>query len=231
MHASDVMTTNTIYIHTDTPVPDIAQLLLEKRISAVPVVDQEMKILGIVSEGDLMRRPENETESRHSWWLEAIFSTRDWARDYIKTHGRTADDVMTRQVIVVSEDTPLHEIAQILEKHHIKRVPVVRNERLVGIVSRANLLHGLVTKEPKTVSGNDPDDKEIRRQLLKTLSEETGLTTALINVTVKDGAVQLWGTVNNATDRKAAQLAAENTPGVKSVENNLKQITVWVSPI
>jgi len=231
MHAADVMTKNAISIRLDTAVPDIAQLLLANRISAVPVIDPDQKILGIVSEGDLMRRPENETESRHSWWLEAIFSTRDWPRDYIKTHGRTADDVMTRKVVVVTEDTPLHEIARLLEIHHIKRVPVVRDGRLVGIVSRANLLHGLVAQGTKNLVCNTPNDKEIREQLLNTFSKEAGLGTALINVIVKDGVVQLWGTVGSTTDRKAANLAAENTPGVKTVENNLNQIASWVGPV
>lgn len=228
MQAADVMTTKVITVQPDTGVREIAGLLLTHRISAVPVVDANQRVLGIVSEGDLMRRAENDTDSRHSWWLEAIFATRDRAGEYIKTHGRKAGDVMTRAVVEVTEDTPLYEIADLLEKHHIKRVPVTRDGRLVGIVSRANLLHGLAAQEADNTSPISSNDQTIRRKLLHALSEEAGLDTALINVIVTDGVVQLWGVVGSVTQKKAAQIAAENTPGVQTIENHLRQVPAWV---
>ena len=224
MQAMDVMTKNVITVQPDTGVPEIARLLLTHRISAVPVVDEDRRLLGIVSEGDLMRRVETDTESRHSWWLEAISSTQDRAREYVKSHGRKAKDVMTRGVIGVTEDTPLYEIAGLLEKHHIKRAPVTRGGRLVGIVSRANLLHGLAAKGVEVTGPGSSDDQTIRDNLLHALSKETGLDTALINVIVKDGVVQLWGLVGSDTERKAAQISAESIAGVKAVENNLGQV-------
>lgn len=161
MQAADVMTTNVITVQPDTGVREIARLLLKHRISAVPVVDTEQRARGIVSEGDLMRRAENDTDRRHSLWLEVIFSTPEKAADYIKTHGRTADDVMTRDVVTVKEDTPLHEIVGLLERHHIKRAPVTRDGRLVGIVSRANLLHGLAAKAAESAGPSSSDDQTI----------------------------------------------------------------------
>lgn len=224
MHAADVMTKTVVTVGPEAGVAEVAGLLLNHHISAVPVVDGEGRMLGIVSEGDLMRRAENDTEGRGAWWLEALFSTKDLAKDYVKTHGRTAGDVMTRFVVTVEEATPLHEIAALLEKHHIKRVPVLRDGRLVGIVSRANLLHGLVSK-PAAASGPvEASDKTIRETLLKTLSQKAGVHASMINVTVSDGVVQLWGLVDSGTEIKAAGVAAENTPGVTAVENHLGKV-------
>lgn len=228
MQAVDVMTTKVVTVDRDTSVREIAQLMLQCRISGVPVVDQDQHVLGIVSEGDLMRRPENETEQRSAWWLESILSTRDKAQDYVKAHGRKASDVMTRDVVTVEEDTPLHEIARLLEQHRIKRVPVTREGRLVGVISRANLLHGLVAKHTEFTSPNTPDDRTIRDMILKTLSKEAGISTGTVNVTVLDGAVQLWGIVDSADEKKAAQLAAESTPGVTAVENYLGRLPSFV---
>lgn len=228
MQAVDVMTTKLVTVEAETSVREIAQLMLQCRISAVPVVDRDQRILGIVSEGDLMRRPENETDQRPAWWLESILSTRDQAEDYVKAHGRKASDVMTRNVVEVQEDTPLHEIARLLEQHRIKRVPVTREGRLVGIISRANLLHGLVAKSAEFISPSSPDDRTIRDTIVKTLSKEAGINTAMINVVVHDGAVQLWGIVNSADEKRAAQLAAENTPGVVAIQNYLGRLPTLV---
>ncbi len=226
MHVADVMTTNVIAVQPDTEIREIAVLLLKHRISAVPVVDAEQQLVGIVSEGDLVRRVENETDGPRSWWLRAI-TMDEKAGDYIKTHGRKASDVMSRNVVVVTEATPLNEVARLLEKYRIKRVPVVRDGHLAGIVSRANLLHGLAAgatiAEPGSV-----EDRTIRERLLDTLSTEVGLGTGRINVTVTNGVVELWGIVDSCTEKKAAQVAAENAPGVVAVENHLGQIPAWV---
>ncbi len=229
MQTTDVMTTNVITVQSDTGVPEIARLLLKHRISAVPVVDADGHVLGIVSEGDLMRRAETDTESRHSWWLEAFLSNQDRAGEYIKTHGRKAGDLMTRKVVGVTEDTPLYEIAGLLEKHHVKRVPVIRDGRLVGIVSRANLLHGLAATGVEITGPSSSDDQTIRKKLVRSLSKEAGLDMALINVIVNDGVVQLWGLVGSGTEKRAAQVSAENTPGVKAVENHLGRLPSGVA--
>ncbi len=229
MQAKDIMTSDVISVLPETSVRDIAGILLTHRISAVPVVDAESRVVGIVSEGDLMRRAENETESQQSWWLEALFSADDKAAAYIKSHGMIAEDVMTRNVTIVAEHTPVDEIAALLEKHHIKRAPVLRDGKIVGIVSRANLLQGLARKGRVRQVPVSVDDRAIRESLLHTLYTDVGLRAGRINVLVEDGAVQLWGLVESRDENRAAQLAAENTPGVKSVENNLGQVPAWVS--
>jgi CBS domain-containing protein len=226
MQAIDVMTTNVVTATPETSIHDIARAMLENRISAVPIVDQDQRVLGIVSEGDLMRRPENETERRHSWWLDA-FSGPDRAEDYIRSHGSTAAEVMTRNVIQVDEHASIQDIAQLLEKHRIKRVPVTRDGRLVGIVSRANLLHGLIAKPAEITGANASDDRTVREALMRTLADEVGLNTAMIIVIVTDGVVQLWGAVHSTTEGKAAELAARNTAGVKAVENHLGKALAW----
>lgn len=224
MHAADVMTKDVLSVEANTAVREIAELLLKHRISAVPVIDSDKTLLGIVSEGDLIRRQETDTERRHSWWLEALMSQQEKAKEFIKAHGRKAGDLMTSKVVTVAEDSPLHEIARLLEQNHIKRVPVTKNGKLVGIVSRANLIQGLAVKGTEIASSGSSDDQSIRETLLNSLSEVIGPTT--INVIVTDGVVELWGIVNSATEKKATEVSAENIPGVKSVENNLAIIPV-----
>jgi CBS domain-containing protein len=228
MRAADLMTTNVVTVGAQTPVHEIATLLLTRRISAVPVVNQDHRLVGIVSEGDLMRRPENDTERRHSWWLAAIASRQQKAGEYIKAHGQTAGEVMTSKVFTVTADTPAHEIATLLETHHVKRVPVVEDGRVVGIVSRANLLHGLAATKGGKPSGDPVEDRTIRDTLNESLSEEIGMDMALVNVVVDDGVVQLWGLVKSGIEKKAAEVAAENVDGVKKVQNYLGQVPEWV---
>jgi len=220
MQAKDIMTVNVISVLENAPVHEVVGLLLKHRISAVPVVDSARKVVGIVSEGDLLR-PEGVSHgaTRRPWWLEALFVGQTVA--YEKAHGLTAGEVMTRNVITVDESTPLNEIARLLERHHIKRVPVLSEGRLAGIVSRANLLHGLANT---IVDHHEPGlakDRQLRQELMKILLDEHKLDTVFVNVTVSDGKVQLWGVVENADEAAAAEGAAKTLPGVKSVENNL----------
>ena len=149
MKASDVMVSNVITVGPDASIQDVAELLLRNRISAVPVVGADGEILGIVSEGDLLNRPESETEHRRSWWLEALTSKETLAADYVKSHSRKVSDVMRRDVITAAPETPVAEVAALLEKYCIKRVPIVKDGRIVGIVSRANLLQGLASLKDK----------------------------------------------------------------------------------
>jgi CBS domain-containing protein len=144
-NATDIMSPDVITVHPDTPLDKLVNLMLKNRISGVPVIDQD-RIVGIVSEGDLLRRAETGTEKRRSQLLELVSSTTAIAADYVRTHGRKAAEVMTAHVIMVEHDTPIAEIANILETRRIRRVPVVRDGKLVGIVSRANLLRALASK-------------------------------------------------------------------------------------
>lgn len=221
MQAKDIMSSPVVTVGPDTSVRDIASLLIERRISAVPVVDDKDRLVGLVSEGDLMRRPETDTEPHHSWWLAAFASPESTSERYLKSHGLTAHDVMTREVITVGLDTPAGKIAEILARRHIKRVPVMDGGKLVGIVSRANLLHGLAARKADTPEVARRSDAEIREKLLRHLRDEGLPDETWINPVVTDGVIHLWGFVRSETEREAVELAAKSGDGVAGVENHL----------
>ena len=231
MNAADIMTTNVITIHADTQLREIAALLLKHRISGLPVVNDDQHLIGIVSEGDLLRRVEIGTDDRHAWWLAEVLTTRDRSADYVKTHGRKAADLLTKGVITVGPDAPLYEIAGLLEKHQIKRVPVTRDGKLIGIVSRANLLHALAVEVDGNAAEADAtqlSDRELRKKIMSELQEAAGIDAPLLNVIVNDGAVQLWGAVDTVNKKKAVQIAVESISGIKSIENNVGLVPRWV---
>ena len=216
MRADDIMSVDVVTVSPDTHVRDVARKLLDRGVSAVPVVDNRGHILEIISEGDLMRRRETGGERRPSWWLSLLSTTKENAETYVKTHGLHAKDVMTRNVIAVSESTPVTEIAEILEKHRIKRVPVVHQGKIVGIVSRANLLHGLVVQKLEPAS---QDSAAVRKAVIDEL-RATGADT-MIDVVVSDGTVHLWGAVGSVAQKEALQVAAENVAGVEFVVSHV----------
>jgi CBS domain-containing protein len=220
MNAADVMVTNVITVGPDARVQDVAHIFLTNRISAVPVVGSDGKILGIVSEGDLMRRAEAGTGRRRSWWLALLTGTDALAAEYVKEHSRMVADVMTRHVITAAPETPLGDIADILEKKGIKRVPIVKDGRIVGIVSRANLLQALASLR-KQIEGGAPNDMKVREAVLERLKAAPWSRPSLINVIVQDGMVELWGIVESSTQKKVVRVAAEETPGVRAVNDNL----------
>lgn len=218
MQARDVMTSNVVSVAADTPVHDIVRLLMKHRISAVPVVDSEQHVVGIVSEGDLLAAPED-VYGKQAWWLVGLML--GGALDYEALHASTASKVMTRRVIAVEEGAALSEVAKTLEREHIKRVPVVRDGKLVGIVSRANLLHGLANDIIERHEPGMAKDRALRAQVLNALKHEALLGPYLVNVTVKDGAVRLWGVVDSEEARMSAERAAKGIAAAQSVENNL----------
>ncbi|TAK87464.1 MAG: CBS domain-containing protein [Betaproteobacteria bacterium] len=228
MKAKDVMTQDVVSVREDASVESIARLLLQRRISAVPVTDAAGRPAGIVSEGDLMRRPEAGTERRPSWWLELLQGSDEQAAQYIKSHGLVARDVMTRDPLTVSENTPLEKVASLLEQEHIKRLPVVRGGKMVGIVSRADLLHALVAgatwPAPRTKAS--PTRKEVVRGI-----REAGLPLSLVNVVLEGRVVHLWGSVQSKTQRDAIALAARRSPGVRGVKNHLSVLAAVSSTL
>jgi CBS domain-containing protein len=220
MKATDVMVSNVITVDVNATVGDTAAILLNNHISGAPVVDEKGGLVGIVSEGDLMRRPEIGTARRRSWWLELISTKWASASEYIKSHSRKVADVMTRDVITAKRDTPLGDIAALLERNRIKRVPIVEESKLVGLVSRANILQALASAAKKLPSLASPDDTELRKKVVSRMASEAWRPT-MLTVTVQDGTVDLWGLVHSVEQKKAAQLAAETTPGVRAVVNNI----------
>jgi CBS domain-containing protein len=221
MNAADVMVSNVITVNVDATVQDVAGTLATNRISAVPVVDRQGNLAGIVSEGDLIRRSEIGTERSRSWWLDTQSTNRKLAEQFVQSHSRRVSDVMTTKVISVKPDSTLGEIASLLEKNGIKRVPVVRDGRVVGIVSRANLVQALASVIELPVEETVESDASFREKVLGRLQEVPRVRSALLNVIVHDRIVDLWGTVDSEAERKAIRIAAEGTPGIRHVNDNL----------
>ena len=222
MKASDVMTPTVLTVVPETPVSEIAQRMLERRVSALAVVDPKGAIVGVVSEGDLIRRPELDTDKQRSWWLRFLTSDEDLARGFVKTHGLHARDVMTQPAVTVAPTADLSEVVRVLETRRIKRVFVVDKGRLAGVITRADLLRALHAREELAARAVPPTDQEIRARILKSVGEQAAWASgALINVQVTDGVVHLWGQVEYESQRKALLTLVESVPGVKSIEPHL----------
>jgi CBS domain-containing protein len=225
MIAADVMTRDVVTVRPDTPVAELVQLLLTRSISGVPVVDTAGNLVGVASEGDLLRRAELGTEKTRGGWATFFTGAGTLATDYVRANARLVGDVMTRVVVTVNEDTPLSEIADLMEERHIKRVPVVRDTRLVGIVTRSNLLRALASTLPAAPAstGTTPpaDDAAIRAALSTELARHAWSRRAENSVVVTEGVVHLWGMVSTAEESRALELAAQGVPGVRAVENHM----------
>lgn len=225
MLVKDVMTEKVITVTPETRIEEIARLFLDHHISGVPVVDETGGLAGLVSEGDLMRRVADADTPRRSWWLELFAGNGAGAADYVKAHGRHAHDVMTRDVITVPEDMAIGRAAAVLEKYRIKRIPVLRDGKLVGIVSRSNLLQGLsvapAIPEPST------DDRVIRARILEALTDVPGIQVSLVNVLVSDGVATIYGVVESDFEANAIRLAAEEAVGEGKVDIQLGRLPSW----
>ena len=227
MKASDVMTRNVITVAAGAPLRQAIRLMLDNKVSGLPVVDAAGKVAGILTEGDLLRRSEIATEKKQRWpWLDFLLGPGRMASDYVKTHGRVCSELMSHDVISVAPDAPLAEIVALMERRRIKRVPVVEDNKLLGMVSRADLLGALaqVLDAPQALAGGDED---IRARVLAELDKRDWAPRAGLTVTVKDGVVELDGVIIEEHERAALRVAAENVPGVKGVVDRL----VWVEPV
>lgn len=224
MKASDIMVSNVITIGPEATVRDVANLLLTNRISAVPVVGESGNILGIVSEGDLMRRAEAGTERHYSWWLNMLSSNEALAAEFVRSHARKVTDVMTREVVTAKPDASVGDIATLLEKKRIKRVPIVKDGKIVGIVSRANLVQALASAPQEAGAQRKEDDAAVRKKVEAQLSAQAWTSPWELNVIVHDGTVDLWGVVHSEIEKRAARVAAEVVPGVRAVNDNL---VIW----
>ena len=224
MNVAQIMTHDVIAVTPGTKVTEIAALLLAKGISAALVIDAKGGLLGIVSEGDLLRRAELGTERRPSGWWGRLASADASARDYLKSHANTVGDVMTRAVITIAEMAFLDEIADLLEAKGVRRLPVTRDGKLVGIVSRANLVRALARVDAARAAGT-ADDHAIRAVLIAELRGKPWASAWAADIMVRDGVVHLWFADDQPADeRRALRVAAENTPGVARVEEHLMHV-------
>ena len=223
MEAKDVMTSPVVSVEADTPVLQAVRIMLQRRVSGLPVVDKEGHLIGIVTEGDFLRRTETGTERRRPRWLEFLIGPGRLAQEYTRSHGRKVGEVMTPDPVSVSEHAALEDIVKLMEKRQIKRVPVVLGPYVVGIVSRANLLHALASVSRDAQPARQTDEA-IRARLVDELAKQPWAPLALVNPIVRDGVVELWGTITDERERQALVVAAENIPGVKAVHDHL----AWV---
>ncbi len=230
MKAKDVMTRPVVSIDPQASVTDAAQLMLKNAISGLPVIDAKGELVGIVTEGDFLRRKETGTERARPRWLEYLVGPGRLAADYIRAAGRKVGDVMTREVRTIAEDAPLKEVVELIERQRIKRVPVVSGGKVVGIVSRANLLQALASVAGELKPGA-VGDENIRERLLDELEKQSWVPLPLLNFIVRDGIVELWGAVTDERQRKALIVAAENVAGVKGVRDHLACIDSPVAVI
>ena len=228
MRARDIMVTDVISVGPEASVRDVAKILLADRISAVPVIDEQRHLVGIISEGDLIRRAELGTNHHRSWWLE-LFSGMNkeaLATRFLKSHGRKVKDVMTaKNLITAKPTTPIRDIAVSLEKNRIKRVPIVAKGQVVGIVSRANIIQALAGL-PEGPAQTMTSDATIRKKVMKQIKAEKWSKGSLMNATVQSGRVHLWGVVDSVAEKEAARVAAELVEGVKEIDNNVTVLPV-----
>ena len=228
MKASDIMEKSVITVGSDAGVSEAVRVMLQHKISGLPVVDAKGELVGIVTEGDFLRRTETGTEVQRTRWLQLLAGTGRLADEYVRSHGRKVAEVMTTDVAAVSEDTELSAIVGIMEKRRIKRVPVVRGRKVVGMVTRADVLRGFARTIPGGAPAEAPkSDLELRNRIVAEIDRLPWAARNAISVTVKNGEVDLQGAIFNVKERDALRVAAENVPGVKAVRDHL----VWVEPM
>jgi len=221
MNAADMMSSPVVTIGPDAGIRDAAWAMLTHRISALPVVDRLGRLVGILSEGDLMRRAETGTERRRSWWSALGLDSESLAAEFVKANGRTVADVMTRDVVTAGGSTPAPEITRLMEANGIKRVPIVEDGKVVGIVSRADFLTALAhTRQPR--DGQTADDAALRAAIIARLDAMPWIQPSIINVAVRDGVAELTGLSDSDAQRRAVRVVVEGTPGVRAVEDHVR---------
>ena len=225
MRVKDVMTPNVICIGADEPVVKAARLMLQNRISGLPVVGKDGELVGMVTEGDFLRRGELGTQRQRPKWLEFIVGPGKLAQEYTHSSGRKVEEIMTPDPWTIGENETLEAVVDTMERHHVKRLPVTRGGRMVGIVSRANLMHALASLSRDVPAPPPGGDSAIRDKILAAIAKQDWAPR--VNVIVKNGVAELHGVITDDRERAGLIVAAENVPGVKHVRDHL----VWVEPI
>lgn len=219
MRALDIMTQEVVSIAPQATVEEAAALMIKERISGLPVINSERELVGIITEGDLLRRAEAGTQPGKPHWLEVLFSRNHLANEYIRSHSRRISDLMTTDVAVASEDADLRDVVEIMQRRHINRVPIVREGRVVGIVTRANLLYALTVAPPMPVAAEDRAIGQAIRAELR----DRAWSARQLQISVHQGVVDIWGLITDERQREAI----ENVPGVKRIRDHLLWAAAW----
>ena len=223
MRVSDIMTEEVVSITPDATVAEAARLMIKERISGLPVIDGQRRLVGIITEGDLLRRSETGTQHDRPRWLQVFLSPHRLAAEYVHSHSNRVADLMTADVAVADEDATLNDVVEIMQRRQINRIPVVRNHLVVGIVTRANLLHALANNPPRPASA---DDRQIRTEILAELGRHKWAAKQL-EVAVRDGVVDLWGLITDEGQRDAIHVVVENVAGVRQIKDHLLWVAGW----
>lgn len=230
MKAADIMTREVISVDAETTISEAARLMVQHHISGLPVTDESGAVVGIVTEGDLLRRAELGTARHRRRWIELLLGPGRMANEYVDTHARKVGEVMTRAVASAAPQDELADVVEVMEEHRVKRLPVIDNGRMVGIISRANLVRALLDNlaQKDTASAADiHSDRQIRDRIRAVIDKEPWGPRFSVTAKVKNGIVELHGSITDERERQALRVAAENVPGVKAVRDHL----IWVEPV
>jgi CBS domain-containing protein len=230
MIVADVMTRNCITIAPDATVEDAVHLMLNRHISGLFVVDKDGDLAGVITEGDLLRRDELGTQRSRPWWLRLLASPARQAADFTRANGRHVRDVMTEDVISIPRDAALEDVVAAMEANRVRRLPVTDGGKVVGVVSRSDLLRALIGRA-RTAEPLATDDRTIRTAILNALEAQSWAPMTTLNVTVANAVVDVWGTVTNEEERHATRVVVENTPGVKTVHDHLVYIEPYTGTV
>jgi CBS domain-containing protein len=220
MNALETMTKDVITVGPDATVGEIAGLLVQHRVSAVAVVSADDRVVGIVSQTDLGHRAETGTEKKRKWWLDIFADADTRAREYVKSHGLRAQDIMTRFVVSVSKTANLSEVAEVLDTHRIRQVPVMEDGKLLGMISRTDLVRKLAEVRV-SAPATRPENGALQKAIWDQIKSQPWLKSAYVNLAVQDGAVELWGAVDSDEQRRALRVLVEGVSGVRKIENNV----------
>lgn len=226
MRVKDVMTKNVVGIAPQATIGEAVDLMVRSDVSGMPVIDENGTPVGMLSEGDLLRRPELGTQKPRAHWLECLFHSGKLAEAYAQTHGHKVAEIMTPRVVSIGEETRLEDAVALMEKHHVKRLPVLRDGRIVGIISRSDFVKALASFVRQPYEAAPTSDQQIRTAIEAELKAEPWAPVGLVDVEVSDGIVELRGVITDEMQRNAVRVIAENVDGVKEV----RDLMTWVDP-
>lgn len=227
MRAKDIMSTGLASVRSDATIETAIETMLARRVSGLPVVDEQNRLVGLVTEGDFLRRGEISTDRQRPRWLRFLLGPGVMSSEYARANGRKVSEVMSEGVITTSEDADLSTLVDLMTSNGIKRIPIVRDGVPIGIVSRADLLAALSKSMPPRGPQPARDDADIRADILAEFDRTRCVPVAAIDVLVRDGIVELRGSISDERQRAAARVAVENTPGVKAIRDHM----LWIEPL